>query len=577
MKQEFLCRLALAQINTIVGDFDYNAGRILEQIAQAENAGADIVLLPELSLCGYPPEDLVYKPSFLAENQRQLDKLASRVGDILAVVGFVDSSGGGIYNAAAVLFRGRCIGIYHKICLPNYDVFDEKRNFHPGNRPLILDLHGLRIGINICEDIWMAGVAEHQAIAGGASLICNISASPYHAQRSKDREEMLSLRSHSCRAHIAYVNTVGAQDDLVFDGGSFIYNPRGEMIARGPFFEETLLLADIELVRKNRTGERYFFQHLYQNQFVPVEKHFSPKKHIVAPSIMPAPERLEEIFQALVLGTRDYVQKNGFKKVVIGLSGGIDSALTAAIAVQALGAENVIGVLMPARFTSRESIEDATELAKNLRIRTHSVGIEEIVQQYEKALASLFANRERDITEENIQARVRGNLLMALSNKFGWLVLTTGNKSETSVGYCTLYGDMAGGFAVLKDVFKTLVYELANYLNREKEIIPQRILDKPPSAELRPNQKDEDSLPPYPILDQILTEYIERDCSVAEIIAKGFDAKTVREVVRMVDRNEYKRRQAPPGIRITPKAFGRDRRMPITNHFTAVEINHGQT
>jgi NAD+ synthase (glutamine-hydrolysing) len=571
------CRIALAQINAIVGDFDANAQKILENIHAAQKAAADIVLLPELALCGYPPEDLVYKPSFMKENQRQLHRLAAQVGDILAIVGFADNRSGGIYNAAAVLSKGQVHSVYHKTCLPNYDVFDEKRNFQPGNRPLVLEMDGIKIGVNICEDIWQSGVAEHQATEGGAALICNISASPYYARRSKDREEMLATRSRACHAHFAYVNLVGAQDDLVFDGGSFIYNTKGEMIARGPFFEESLLIADIELQHKNAPGQKYYFQHTYQIEHQQLDNRFSRKKDAVRPAILPTREPLEEIYLALVTGTRDYVQKNGFKKVVIGLSGGIDSALTAAIAQKALGAENVVGVLMPSRFTSQESIEDAHSLAKNLRIQTHIVGIDKIVTCFEKALAPLFENTARDITEENIQARARGNILMALSNKFGWLVLTTGNKSETSVGYCTLYGDMAGGFAVLKDVLKTLVYELSNYINREWEIIPKRILTKAPSAELRPDQKDEDSLPPYAVLDKILAEYIERDLSVADIVAKGFDTATVREIVRLVDRNEYKRRQAPPGIRITPKAFGRDRRMPITNHFTTVEINHSKS
>ncbi|MFQ5631476.1 MAG: NAD+ synthase, partial [bacterium] len=381
-------------------------------------------------------------------------------------------------------------------------------------------------------------------------------------------------RSRSCSVYFAYVNLVGAQDDLVFAGGSFIYNPQGELIARGSFFEESLLVADIPLQNKKAFGQKYYFQHTYQIELLKSEKRFSRKKEKAKPIVLPAPKPLDEILSALVVGTRDYVQKNGFTKVVIGLSGGIDSALTAAIAQKALGSENVVGVLMPSRFTSQESIDDALALAKNLRIQTHFVGIDKIVTCFENALNSLFENTSRDITEENIQARVRGNILMALSNKFGWLVLTTGNKSETSVGYCTLYGDMAGGYAVLKDVLKTLVYELSEHINCEQEIIPTRILTKPPSAELRPDQKDEDSLPPYETLDQILTEYVENDRSASEIIANGFDARTVREVVRLVDRNEYKRRQAPPGIRITPKAFGRDRRMPITNHFTNVEINN---
>ncbi|RMD91444.1 MAG: NAD+ synthase, partial [Calditrichaeota bacterium] len=366
----------------------------------------------------------------------------------------------------------------------------------------------------------------------------------------------------------AYVNMVGGQDELVFDGGSFIYSPEGELLARGPLFEENLLIADIHLKKNHRKNKQIYFHHEYQLDLINLGTLAHPRGETIKPRIRSAPRGLSEILSALVLGTRDYVVKNGFKKVVIGLSGGIDSSLTAAIAVKAIGAENVIGVIMPSRFTSRESLEDAHALAKNLGIQTYQVSIEDIVQQYESALAPAFTGMPRDITEENLQARARGNILMAFSNKFGWLVLTTGNKSETSVGYSTLYGDMAGGFAVLKDVLKTLVYKLSEFINREKEIIPQRVLVKPPSAELRPGQKDEDSLPPYAILDRILTEYVEKDHSVAEIIEMGFEPQMVKDVARMVDRNEYKRRQAPPGIRITPKAFGRDWRMPITNHFT---------
>ncbi len=569
MNQTHRFRIALAQINPIVGDFQYNSEKILNYIQQAESAGAQMVLFPEMALCGYPPEDLLLRPAFIAENQRHLLMLASRVQDIMAVVGFANGRGG-VYNAAAVLRRGRILGIHHKIWLPNYGVFDEKRYFQPGSRPLIVKANqDIRIGVNVCEDIWVAnGVAEYQAIVGNASLICNISASPYHANRRREREEMLTSRAKNCGAHVAYVNMVGGQDELVFDGGSFIYSPDGELLARGPLFEEHLLIADIDLQANHRTEKQIYFHHEYQLEEVDAGELKPVTGASTPPRILPAPDELSEIYAALVLGTRDYVQKNGFRKVVIGLSGGIDSSLTAAIAVSALGSENVVGVLMPSRFTSKASLEDAERLARNLGIKTYTLSIEAIVQQYEKELAPVFQGRERDITEENLQARARGNILMALSNKFGWLVLTTGNKSETSVGYCTLYGDMAGGFAVLKDVLKTKVYQLAEYVNRDREIIPERVLKKPPSAELRPNQKDEDSLPAYAILDRILTEYVEHDRSINDIIAMGFDAQTVKEVARMVDRNEYKRRQAPPGIRITPKAFGRDWRMPITNHFT---------
>ncbi len=569
-------RVALAQINTTVGALERNSELILSQIQEAEKAGADLVLVPELALSGYPPEDLVLKDSFLKACRASLEEIARQVGEVTAVVGFPDSEGG-VFNAAAVLRDGRIHGIYHKICLPNYSVFDEKRTFQPGFTPMVFEMGGVKIGVNICEDIWLAnGVTEYQALAGGASLICNISASPWYVGRLQEREAMLAARANSCKAHIAYVNLVGGQDELVFDGASLIFGPDGSLITRAHMFEEELVIADLDLPSRESVPQEIYTSEQFRLQKISIDAELKPQRNDVVPSISQPPEELGELLSALVLGTRDYVQKNGFRKAAIGLSGGVDSALTAAIAQMALGSENVVGVIMPSQFSSEGSVTDAERLAENLRIEAHTVGIESIVESYEKALAPIFRNTKSDVTEENLQARARGNILMALSNKFGWLVLTTGNKSETSVGYCTLYGDMAGGFAVLKDVLKTKAYELARYINRNGEIIPEDTITKPPSAELRPDQKDEDSLPPYDLLDQILTAYVERDKGASEIIAEGFDPETVREIIRLVDRNEYKRRQAPPGVKITPKAFGRDRRIPVTNHFTWVETSKGE-
>lgn len=582
-----ILRLALAQINPTVGDFAGNAAKIIAHIERARAAGADVVALPELSLTGYPPEDLLLKPQFIEANLKALDEIVAASREITTIVGFVAKTTD-IHNAAAVICDGQLKGVYHKTYLPNYGVFDEYRYFKAGEAAPVFVYGEVPIGVNICEDIWYpGGPTQIQALAG-AQVIINISASPYYAGKGRDRERMLATRAEDNAVALAYVNLVGGQDELVFDGDSLVIDERGQVIARGKMFEEDLIIVNIN-------AERVFNERLHDprrrqekldvvsdgmrvDRIVLRESADGEKgraaasqtiKRQPAPAIPPRLTRAEEVYRALVVGTRDYVQKNGFERVVIGLSGGVDSALTACVAVDALGAEHVTCVFMPTRFSSSESGRDAAQLAKNLSVAYHVVPIEETFEQYLEMLRPVFDDTPMGIAEENIQARIRGNILMALSNKFGALVLSTGNKSEVSVGYCTLYGDMAGGFAMLKDVPKTLVYELCAYLNRRdgRAVIPEYIITRPPSAELRENQQDSDSLPPYEVLDAILELYIEDDLSIAAIVAEGFDEQTVRWVAKHVDLNEYKRRQAAPGIKITPRAFGRDRRMPITNKF----------
>jgi NAD+ synthase (glutamine-hydrolysing) len=569
-------RLALAQINCTVGDISGNTDRILACIERAREEKANFVILPELAITGYPPEDLLLRRDFVDANLRALDKVARATKGLAVLAGFVEREGSAIYNAAAVCVNGRLLTTYRKICLPNYGVFDEKRYFQPGHQPLVLKIGELRLGVSICEDIWVDGVIEYEA-AQGADFVANISASPYHWKKGDERESLLIARARNNRVYLTYVNTVGGQDELLFDGRSFIVDPNGEPLLRGKKFEEQFIIHDLAidtaLVKKaehlNKSLEAAKFFALHE---VPLEMP-SPifPTQASPPNLAPHLDDEEEVFRALVLGVRDYVRKNGFKKVVLGLSGGIDSALTAVVAVEALGPENVIGVLMPSRFNISASTEDALELAKRLDMQTHTIPINDAVVALEHSLAPAFAGCERDTTEENLQARVRGMILMALSNKFGWLVLTTSNKSETAVGYATLYGDMAGGFSVLKDVPKTFIYCIADWVNqvlfKGNPVIPQRTIDRPPSAELKPNQTDQDTLPPYDLLDQIIEAYVEENRSVAEMVAAGFPEETVRQVVKMIDRAEYKRRQAPPGIKITPHNFGKDRRMPITNQF----------
>lgn len=575
-------RIGMAQINPTVGDLAGNAEKILQFINMAFKMGGDIVAFPELAITGYPPEDLLLKPKFVEDNCLFLKKIARETSrmNITSIIGFVDKSDD-IYNAAAVLYRGKVVGIYHKNYLPNYGVFDERRYFKAGIKSPIFTIKGIPVGINICEDIWYPeGPCLAQSMAG-AKIIVNINSSPYHTGKWKFRERMVSTRASDNGVFIAYINMVGGQDELVFDGHSMLFNPSGELMVRGKQFEEDLILADLDIRlvdiarlhdprRRARIASPEVVEEVEMikvSDARPLQKRQPIKRERVEPL-----ERLAEIYKALCVGTADYVRKNRFEKVVIGLSGGIDSSLVATIAVDSLGRNNVIGVFMPSPYTKEESREDVEGLVKNLGIKLFTIPIESIFKSYIDTLSKEFSGLKKDTTEENIQARIRGNIIMALSNKFGWLVLTTGNKSEMSVGYATLYGDMAGGFAVIKDIPKTLVYDLARYRNslenKGSPPIPERVLTREPSAELRPDQKDTDTLPPYDILDPILRAYIEEDRSFDEVIAMGFDKKIVERTIRMVDRSEYKRRQAPPGIKITTRAFGKDWRVPITNSFT---------
>ena len=571
-------RIGMAQINTTVGDFKGNTEKILEAIAQGRALGVALLTFPELAICGYPPEDLLLKPKFIEENIRSLDRVVDGCSGLTVVVGFVDAKAD-IFNAAAVIHDRKLVGVYHKIYLPNYGVFDENRYFQAGKECTVYVIAGVNVGINICEDIWYeAGPATVQAYAG-AEVIVNISASPYHFGKRNFRERMLGARASDNVAIVAHNNLVGGQDELVFDGNSIVLDEKGELITRGKQFEEDLIMADLDVEAVFRT--RLHDPRWRKRTLLFEEQRWQAPKVVVSetpsstskPPLKPRQVEVKglpgEIYDALVLGTRDYILKNGIKKVVIGLSGGIDSSIVATIAVDALGPSNVIGVSMPSRYSSPGSISDAELLSRNLGTRLLTIPIERVFQAYLDVLAESFKGIKPDVTEENIQARIRGNLLMALSNKFGWLVLTTGNKSEMATGYTTLYGDMAGGFAVIKDVPKTMVYQLTRYRNSlaGKELIPSTVFEKPPSAELRPDQKDTDSLPSYDLLDTVLTAYVEEDKSVEQIIAMGIDEEVVKKAARLVDSSEYKRRQAPPGVKITPRAFGRDRRLPITNRF----------
>lgn len=548
-------RVSQAQINTIVGDIKGNFNKIVEYIEEAKKKRVDIISFPELTITGYPPEDLLLKPRFIDENLKMLSKVEKKVGKIIAVIGFVDRKNGKLFNSAAIIYNGKIYGIYHKFLLPNYSVFDERRYFTPGKTPLTFSFDNICFGVNICEDIWHQKGPYKKQSEKGASFIISINGSPYHFKKWKEREEIAKKQCIKNRIKLIYTNLVGGQDELVFDGQSFVMDENGKIISKAKSFEEGLFILDIEVVESDGRNS------------IKIPKKIKDKKKKLKPVISKNSSDEEEIYLALKTGLYDYVVKNNFKKVVIGLSGGIDSSLVATIAVDTLGKENVKGVFMPSRYTSKESEEDAKQLAKNLGIELFIIPIDSIFSSYLETLKPVFKNLPSDITEENIQARIRGNILMALSNKFKYLVLTTGNKSEMSVGYATLYGDMAGGFAVIKDVYKTLVYKLAKYRNSVSKVIPERVIIKPPTAELKPGQKDQDTLPPYELLDKILKEYIENDKTYREIVGMGFDEEVVKKVVSMVDRNEYKRRQSPPGIKITPKAFGKDRRMPITNHF----------
>jgi NAD+ synthase (glutamine-hydrolysing) len=572
-------RLALAQINTTVGDLEGNAECVLRSVEQARHAKADLVVFPELALTGYPPEDLLLRPQFIKDNLKVLHQVAKQIRGISAIVGFVDKKED-IYNAAAFISNGRIVAIHHKVYLPNYGVFDENRYFQAGTASSTIVLNGITIGVNVCEDIWYPeGPTLAQALVGEAEVIVNISASPYQRGKLRMREEMLATRALDNLVVVAYVNLIGGQDELVFDGNSLILDETGRTVARGRAFEEDLVVADVDVNAvsrarlhdtRRRRARRAMEKLGTSVDRVIVSGNYRPRRRSPAHGGMPsAPPPLEEVYRALVLGIGDYGRKNGFKKVVLGLSGGIDSAVTAVLAADALGPRNVVAVFLPSPYSSEDSAEDAREMARALGIRLMTIPITPIFESHRAALASAFKERPPDVTEENLQARIRGTLLMALSNKFGWLVLTTGNKSEMSVGYSTLYGDMAGGFAPIKDVLKTMVYELARWRNSRgaDPVIPKRMLTRPPSAELRPNQTDQDSLPPYEALDGIIRGYVEEDQGLADLVAAGFDRKQVEHVLALVDRSEYKRRQSPPGVKITHRALGKDRRMPITNQY----------
>ena len=552
-----MVRIALGQINTIVGNLAGNADKLAEGAERATEAGADLVCFPELAVTGYPPEDLVLRPEFVRDNLEALDDLARRTaGGCAVLTGFVDRSDIGLFNAAGLLSGGRVVARYHKVKLPNYGVFDEQRYFVPGDAACPLRVASAALGISVCEDAWKPGRPWDSYAELRTSVIPNINASPYHRHKIAERLEVCRDRAKETGAWIVYVNAVGGQDELVFDGGSMVVSPQGDLAWHAAMFDEDLLVVDID-VADAPVG--------YPGPVVE-----SMAKPVLAdPSRTPWPEAPEEVYRALVLGLGDYVRKNGFREVVIGLSGGIDSALTAALAADALGSQAVRTVAMPSPYSSAESLSDATEVARRLGVRLDEIRIDDVFKAYLAALDEVFEGTEENVAEENLQARVRGNMLMAISNKFGSLVLATGNKSEMATGYSTLYGDMAGGFAPIKDVPKTLVYELARWRNAQSDSppLPESVLDKPPSAELRPGQKDSDSLPPYDRLDPVLEAYVEQDRSPEEMISDGFDADLVWKVVAMVDRAEYKRRQAPPGVKITPKAFGRDRRLPITNRY----------
>jgi NAD+ synthase (glutamine-hydrolysing) len=569
MKMAKNWRVAIAQLNCTVGDLKVNCMRMIEFIERASELGVDIITFPELAITGYPPEDLLLKPKFIEDNLEALRELAKAVHDTVAIVGFVDRIGEDIYNGASIIYNGKIKGVYHKALLPNYGVFDEKRYFKSGNEPLVFRFGQLTFGVNICEDIWHSeGPTSIQALSG-AKLILNINASPYHVGKIKLREEIVRSQARDNKVFILYTNMVGGQDELVFDGQSMVVDANGEVIARALAFREDLLIVDLPDKGLIGAGLKRSEGGIKRtNNMITIARERLHKKKVPISRGETRPLKpVAEVYEALVLGLCDYVSKNGFQKVVIGLSGGIDSSIVATLAVDALGKENVIGVFMPSRYTSKESEIDAIKLAENLSISMLDIPVDRVYRAYLSAFEPFFGGLREDITEENIQARIRGNILMALSNKFGWLVLTTGNKSEMSVGYATLYGDMAGGLAVIKDVPKTLVYKLAIHRNTSNPVIPKRVLIKEPTAELKPNQKDKDTLPPYDALDPILKAYIEEDRNLEEIVSFTKQRETVNKVLNMVDKSEYKRRQSPPGIKITPKAFGRDRRMPITNKY----------
>src|SRR5579862_3401160 len=568
-------RIALAQVNPVVGDLAGNRALILDRLEEAKRQSADLVLFPELAVTGYPPEDLLLRPGFVRAAKESLEEIARSARGIVAVVG-TPHFDRDLFNAAAVCAGGEVKALVRKRFLPNYGVFDEFRYFAPGDSLYLFEHGDSLIGVTICEDMWQPGPPATDLALAGAELIVNISASPFHLLRDREREEMFRTRARDTSAYIAFCNTVGGQDELIFDGHSLVIDDEGTVLARGPGFEEALIVIDVgpsSVVARRLTDTRRRALAQDRGDLGPVQTIHVGAPHTqsdsVAPALTPMCDDLEQMRLALKLGLNDYVRKNGFKEVVVGVSGGIDSALVAALAVEALGSERVHCVSMPSRYSSQATRGDARTLAENLGCDFREIAIEPMVETFGDALAPSFADVAPDLTEENVQARIRGVLLMALSNKFGWLLIATGNKSELSVGYATLYGDMAGGFALLKDVYKTDVFRLSRHLNERagRELIPQSIIDRAPSAELRADQLDEDSLPPYPQLDRVLEAYVEDDRTLEELSSDGFDRDVVERAVALVDRAEYKRRQAPPGVRLRPKAFGRDRRTPITNRW----------
>ena len=581
-------RLALAQINPTVGDIPGNTAKILDYLERAREAGADLVAFPELATTGYPPEDLLFKKSFLIDNVDAMAKVAAASRGIAVVLGYVnivslerpsEEVGPQVTNAAALCYGGKLVDTYHKIFLPNYGVFDEQRYFQKGSECPVYRIAGVDVGVNICEDIWYPVGPTTVQCQAGAELVVNINASPFHAGKRAFRENMIAQRALENGLTVAYVNTVGGQDELVFDGSSIICNTAGGLVARGPAFKEWLLITDLEFpdaaAKPSRTTSSAEAAAVGTAKNVTVsEVALNSRAPLAEQPMSDGIDGPEEVYRALVMGTGDYLRKSGFTKALIGLSGGIDSALTATVAVDALGKDNVVGITMPSRYSSEGSISDSKKLAENLGLDLWEVPIEPAHQAFTDMLAERFKGTEANVAEENVQARVRGNVLMTVSNKFGWIVLTTGNKSEMAMGYATLYGDMAGGFAVLKDVPKTTVYELCRWRNRQgrafgtvDDVIPAAIIDKPPSAELRDDQLDADSLPAYEILDPVVEAYVEDDLSYQDMVGQGFDPQVVRQVIAAVDRNEYKRRQAPPGVKITHRAFGKDRRLPIVNRY----------
>jgi len=563
-------RVACCQLDMVVGDLDGNVARVLDAYGRAEAAGADVAVFGELALTGYPPEDLLLKPGFVRASHEALAKVAAQTGPCVAVVGFVEAAQD-LHNAAAVCAGGGVLGTYHKRLLPNYGVFDELRYFTPGTEPLQLyEVAGVRVGVTICEDVWSPTGPMAAQAAGGAELVVNINGSPYHAGRRFERERMLATRAADASCALVYVNLVGGQDELVFDGGSMVFDEEGHLVAAAPQFVEDVMIVDLDLrdVFRKRLLDPRGRVPAAPLPVVSVSSAAEERTERVEARIAPAPSPSQEVYEALVLGTRDYVRKNGFSDVVIGMSGGIDSSLVACIAADAIGPEHVHGVALPTRFTSDQSALDAAAVASSLGIELRTIPIEPAFDASLSMLAPSFAGLPAGVAEENLQGRLRMAVLMALNNKFGWLVLICGNKSELAVGYTTVYGvDMAGGFAVIKDVFKTRVYELAHYRNTIGPVIPESVLTKPPSAELRPGQRDDESLPPYDVLDPVLAAYVEEDMTLEELLEAGMDRSLVERIVHLVDVAEWKRRQAPPGVRVTVKAFGRDRRLPITNRF----------